>query len=61
MKPLRPIDKDAVHCCATCDTEVGEEAWCEGCIAFLCQSCNQTEPVGDHEPGDHQMWNQGYE
>lgn len=53
MKPLRPTTKRLKYC-QTCDTEVGEEQWCEGCAAFICTACDLVQGLPlDHEPEDH--------
>lgn len=41
--------------CTSCDTEVQEESFCEGCGCFVCDSCDQIKGLPwEHELQDHQ-------
>ena len=39
--------------CHFCGKRVGEEGYCFGCGAWICDECNIGHPVGDHTVEDH--------
>ena len=40
--------------CYFCGKEVSESDFCHGCGKYVCSVCDQTQPMGDHEAGEHQ-------
>lgn len=40
--------------CYFCDCEVTEDDYCSGCGEYICETCDETGAMGDHEPEHHQ-------
>ena len=40
--------------CYFCEKVVGEEQFCYGCFEYVCEKCDWTTPVGDHDVLKHQ-------
>lgn len=41
------------HPCAICLKPTGEDAYCFGCKAYVCEVCDQTNVLGKHLLRDH--------
>jgi len=33
--------------------EVCDDSYCCGCGEYICDDCDETEPMGNHSPEDH--------
>lgn len=40
--------------CYHCDCKVTEIDYCSGCDEYICDACDETEIMGNHDPEDHQ-------
>jgi len=40
--------------CYFCGKEVVEDDFCSGCDAHVCDECALMDPIGPHNPSDHQ-------
>lgn len=40
--------------CFLCGDACGSEHFCFGCGKYICDRCDEMEPVGSHEPKEHQ-------
>jgi len=39
--------------CYFCGTPCYEEDFCYGCRKYVCSRCDETHPVGHHQPEEH--------
>lgn len=42
------------HRCGTYDVE--PEDYCYGCKSYICELCNNDDPLEDHSPEDHDLF-----
>jgi len=40
--------------CYFCGRFVGDEAYCYGCLEYVCSDCDWTSPSGEHNVEKHQ-------
>jgi hypothetical protein len=39
--------------CYFCGCPCQEDDFCSGCDEFICDDCDETHPMGPHDPEDH--------
>lgn len=39
--------------CHFCKKEIDDNSFCYGCNSYVCDECDQEEPVGQHDVEDH--------